>query len=242
MAQRRRGGRATGAAGAAGLAGLAGLLLAAVGCAGGGAPILETPRALPGTALLLAPEVRVAASGETLANADLAQLLQYELQGALGGAGVSVSDRSGDQALDPLRGALLAAWQRQRGKGGGRYRAGTELPLGAAAADPALRGAQSAILPVLTREGVSPREDGFVPLPPDHLPSLPEGRPDYVVPQTGGAGGSLTLDLLVVDLLSQRVVAQRRASFPARSESDVAGALPVLAREAARGLSSGGAR
>jgi hypothetical protein len=230
------------AVGAAGLAWIAAWLLGAPGCAGGGAPILETQRALPGKALLLAPEVRVAAPGETLANADLAQLMQYELQGALGGAGIAVSDGSGDRALDPLREALLAAWQRQRGKGGGRYRSGTELPLGAAADDPGLRGAQSAILPVLTREGVSPREDGFVPLPPDYLPSLPEGRPDYVVPQTGGAGGSLTLDLLVVDLVSQRVVAQRRASFPALTESDVAGALPVLAREAARGLSSGGAR
>lgn len=223
-------------------AGLAGVLLALAGCTGGGAPILDTPRPLPGQTLLLAPEVRVAAPGSVIANEDIARLLQYELRTVLEGAGVSVSDRSADQDLDPLRDALLAAWQRQRGKGSGRYRTGTELPLGGASDDPALRSAQSAILPVLTREGVSPREDGFVPLPPDYLPTLPEGRPDYDVPQAGGAGGGLTLDLLVVDLRSQRVVAQRRANFPAASTGDVAEALPVLAREAARGLSSGGAR
>ncbi len=227
---------------AKGPAGLAAGLLVLAGCAGGGAPILDTPRALPGQTLLLAPEVRAAAPDSAIDDAEIGQLLQYELRTALEGAGVSVSDRAADQALDPLRATLLAAWQRQRGKGNGRYRAGTELPLGAAANDPALRGAQSAILPVLTRAGVSPREDGFLPLPPDHLPSLPEGRPDYVVPQTGGLDGTLTLDLLAVDLGSQRVVAQRRASFPAASAGEVAGALPVLVREAVRGLSGGGQR
>ena len=226
-------------------AGGAALLAAAAllaGCAGGGAPILNTPRALPGQTLLLAPEVRAAAPGSAISDADIGQLLQYELRTALDGAGISVSDRADDPGLGALRGVLLAAWQRQRSKGSSRYRAGTELPLGAAADDPALRGAQTAILPVLTREGVSPREDGFLPLPPDHLPSLPEGRPDYVVPQTGGMDGTLTLELLAVDLGSQRVVAQRRASFPAASAGEVAGALPVLVREAVRGLSSGGAR
>jgi hypothetical protein len=218
------------------------VLLALAGCAGGGAPILDAPRTLAGQTLLLAPEVRVAAPGSEIANADVAQLLQYELRTGLEGAGVSVSDRSGDRELDALRAALLTAWQRQRGRGSGRYRAGTELPLGGVTNEPALRGAQSAILPVLTREGVSPREDGFVPMPSDHLPTLPESRPDYVVPQTGGTAVALTLDLLVVDLLSERVVTQRRATFPATSAGDIAGALPVLAREAARGLSSGGAR
>lgn len=218
------------------------VLLALAGCAGGGAPILDAPRTLGGQTLLLAAEVRVATSGSEITDADVAQLLQYELRTGLEGAGVSVSDRSADKELAPLRAALLTAWQRQRGKGGGRYRAGTELPLRGVIDDPALRGAQSAILPLLTRDGVSPREDGFVPLPPDHLPTLPESRPDYVVPQTGGAAGALTLDLLVVDLVSQRVVTQRRASFAATSAADVAGALPVLAREASRGLSSGGAR
>jgi len=235
VAKRRR-------VGSWGVAGLAWALLAVAGCAGGGAPILDAPRTLAGQTLLLAPEVRVALAGSEIADADVAQLLQYELRTGLDGAGISVSDRAGDRELDGLRTALLSAWQRQRGKGGGRYRAGTELPLGGATDDPALRGAQSAILPVLTRDGVSPREDGFLPLPPDHLPTLPESRPDYVVPQTGGTAGALTLDLLVVDLVSQRVVTQRRASYAATSAGDVAGALPVLVREASRGLSSGGAR
>jgi hypothetical protein len=234
VAERRR-------EGIGGRTGLTWALLALAGCAGGGAPILDAPRTLGGQTLLLAPEVRVATPGSQIADSDVAQLLQYELRTALGGAGVTVSDRSADKELEPLRSALLTAWQRQRGKGSGRYRAGTELPLGAAAGDPALRGVQSAILPVLTRDGVSPREDGFVPLPPDHLPTLPESRPDYVVPQTGGAAGALTLDLLVVDLASQRVVAQRRASYAATSTEDVAASLPVLAREASRGLTSGGA-
>ena len=225
-----------------GAAGLTWALLAVAGCAGGGAPILDAPRTLAGQTLLLASEVRVAPPGSEIADADVAQLLQYELRTGLEGAGVSVSDRGADKEVDPLRAALLAAWQRQRGKGSGRYRAGAELSLGGVTGDPALRGAQSAILPVLTREGVSPREDGFVPLPPDHLPTLPESRPDYVVPQTGGTAVALTLDLLVVDLLSQRVVTQRRATFPATATGDIAGALPVLVREAARGLSSIGAR
>jgi hypothetical protein len=218
------------------------LAIGIASCAGGGAPILETPRSLPGTTVLLGPEVRVAASGDELTQADVAQLLRYELTTALEGGGLTVRDGSEDPALAPVRAALVAAWQRQRSKGGGRYRAGSELSLGGAEDDPALRGTQSVLLPVLTREGVSPRDDGFVPLPPDHLPSLPESRPDYVVPQTGGAEGAVTLDLLVVDLPTRRVVAQRRASFPARSPADVTAALSILAREAARGLTSGVSR
>ncbi len=221
---------------------MAGLAIGIASCAGGGAPILETPRTLSGTTVLLASEVRVVAPGDAVAQADVAQLLQYELMTALDGAGLSVRDGSGNEALAALRATLVAAWQRQRSRGGGRFRAGSELSLGEAGDDPALRGTQSVILPVLTREGVSPREDGFVPLPPDHLPRLPESRPDYVVPQTGGAGGAVTLDLLVVDLLTRRVVTQRRASFPTRSTGDVTAALSTLARETARGLTSGGSR
>lgn len=218
------------------------LLLACAACSSGGVPALDTPQSLPGATLLLAPDLRLVLPQGTIDVDALGQVLQHELKESLAGYGVNVSDGQQRQDLDRLRAEMVTTWERQRGKGSGRYHSGTKVPLGDAASAEAARGTRVVLLGVLYQEGVLSREDGYVPLPPDYLPTLPEARPDYEVPQTGSAAGGLSLELLAVDLATGRVVAQRRASYPATSTAEITNAIPILAREVARGLSSSGTR
>lgn len=216
-------------------------LLCCAGCAGSGVPVLDAERSLPGPTLLLAPDLRIVVAEGSADTAALSRVLQHELRESLTGYGVEVVDGQGREDLEGLRSEMLEAWRRQRGQGSGRYRAGTRLSLGDAAAGEAVRGTRTVLLGVLYQEGVLVRDDGYVPLPPDYLPTPPEARPDYEVPTTGGGGGGLSLDLFAVDLATGRVIAQRRASYPLPSSDAIPGALEVLAHEVTRGFSQGNA-
>lgn len=214
-------------------------------CTGAAMPVFDAPQVLAGQMLVLTPELRIGAAKLGIDRQDLVEVLDNTLRQTLSGRGIpTVSGKQGGKTLKDLRQALLQAWVDQRAASSRRFRKGQEISLGDAA-QPVLReGTSSVSLSVLTVSGSDAFSGGSVPIPPDEMIPLPEERPDYSVPKPGSVALSetLSLDLLVVDVASGRVLLHRRVAYPLAHKGDLLDALRILSREATRGLTAQGGR
>lgn len=152
-----------------------------------------------------------------------------------------VEDGPGEDGGCPGSGTLF--WRPWSGNGpreGGRLRGGTDLGLG----DQLDGYRRSGGLPrqsswYWTRWGTGPDEKGYMPVP-DELITPKELRPEYVIPTVPReTRGALVLDLLVMDGVTGKVVTHRRVADPGEDPGQILAVLPVLVREATRGLSVG---
>lgn len=212
---------------------------ALAGCAGGPPPVFEGYRAIGGQSLLLPPVVRVGAVPGQAAPEALQNLLALETRQSLARGGVALSPDDGAEDLSRLRDGLQEALVRQRREGrGGRLRPGTDLGLGDHLQSLISRGAASGVFLVLTRWGSGTDEKGFLPRPQGELMTPKELRPDFVIPQVPRESeGALVLDFLVFDAVTGKVVTHRRVAYPGEKGGTAQEAIPLLVREATRGIS-----
>lgn len=211
------------------------------GCLSGPPPVFDGPRPLGTNTFLFQPAVRVGSDRGQPEPRILQALLAQEARQNLAQAGVGVvEDGPGDERMSRLRDLVLEALVRERSQGrGGRLRGGTDLGLGDQLDGLADRGTSTAILMVLTRWGTGPDEKGYMPVP-DELITPKELRPEYVIPTVPReTRGALVLDLLVMDGVTGKVVTHRRVADPGEDPGQILAVLPVLVREATRGLSVG---
>lgn len=213
---------------------------AAPSCTGGRRPLLDRPRFVGPRALLLAPEVLVGRAGST-EQATIADVLRDQLKAALSHEDIETIFGASVPGTSALRTALLDAWRTGRTQRLGRLKTGADLGLQDALGPAVAAGATTVVLPVLTRTGPVEGPDGYVPRPMDEILRRPGEQRPREIPQAGetAAKGGVDLDVVVVDAGSGRVVTHRRVSYPVSDPPDVANAVPVMVREAVRGLHSG---
>ncbi|NJN64442.1 MAG: hypothetical protein HC882_05890 [Acidobacteria bacterium] len=189
------------------------------------------------TLVLFEPEVRLGGSdgrvGEEVTLARLDRMLRQELAGR----GIEVASTGGSDRESALRAALLEIVERQKQRGR-RLRAGDPVNVRQELPEAQRSGASSVMVVMLSRSGFATEDGGSLPIPPDRLEPLPDERNDYEIPRADALSRppSVDLDLLVVDALSGDVRAHRRVTYPARSSGEIDEALPVLVREATRGV------
>ncbi len=205
-------------------------------CSAGRPPVLEGARPIGPSTLVLQPEIRLGSGTDPATARVVSEQLVSQIRGSLAASGIEITGVGGQPKL---RSALLAGWSHARNQGFGRIRRGADLGVADVIGPAAQEGAKSVLLAVLTRPGLPTPDSPFVPRPPGEIVPQPEDRPDYVIPQVhhgSGAASGVALDLVVVDATTGRVVADRHVEHPAQSVDDVVSVLPVLVREAARGI------
>lgn len=206
------------------------------GCAATTAPILSPARELAGLSLVLRPEVRLGNVAGESGDEELVALLAAELRRTLADQGVVASGPTGQPAIELARLEVLDAWRHERGLRGSRLPEGTPI-----VADEALQvlrasGAETVLMTLLSRRGLTAPEGEYVPRPSGELYVLPEERNDYEIPTADEfASDSLVLELLVVRTGDGRVVQDRRAAEPSQGR-DPGSLVPRLVRLVVRGL------
>jgi hypothetical protein len=216
---------------------LALLLLVATSCAGGPPPVFQPNRAVSGELLLMEPAVRLGSGGDEFVESTVATALERELRGSLAGNGIELVSIADENEVANARAALVEAVERTRLRGR-RLRSGSRLAIAEVLPEMVGTGARSALMAVLSRSGMPRDEDQWVPRPADEIIPLPEDRPDYEVPMGPEASGrtDVTLDVLLLDVETGEVVMHRRVFHPADTLGAISEALPVLVREAVRGV------
>ncbi|MBP7149526.1 MAG: hypothetical protein KBD01_18520 [Acidobacteria bacterium] len=210
-------------------------LLAA--CAGGAPALVAAAADVGDSGVLLAPEIRLGAAAHAAEVQRVTEWLVRETRQALAAHGVTpLAAEADDAAAGEWRSAMLRAFQRLVPASAGHLRSGTSLGLGQELLEHAPDEASVLWLPVLRRIGPDAADGGYLPHPEGLVP-VPGTGPDYEVPQAGEFDAdSLVLDLLAVDARTGRVALHRRTVEPVASVDDMIAAIPLLVRNALRGV------
>ena len=207
------------------------------GCASGPPPLFEGARPVGGETLLFAPEVRLGGPQAEKDNILVGAVLEREIRQALVGRGVSVERAPDSDDAERLRKAMLGALDEQRVRNR-RLRVDSTIPIQVSLKEVAMPlGARSVAMTLLVRTGVVTDDRTYLPRPADEIMELPEEKNDYQIPNADDyADTSIGLDLIVVEVPSGRVMLHRRVSEPVETLAEIQQSIPVLVREATRGI------
>ncbi len=213
------------------------VLVVLAACAGGPAPVFEGRRGIGTELILFEPAVRLGGTEARLLADEAGRQLGRLLRQRLAGRGLAVDPLplgdASDEARDRLVRVVLA--EKMRGR---RLRSGATLRVAGLADVATRRGASAVAVAVLTRSGVGPRDGEFLPLPEGQLVELPDARSEYEVPDASRRHRvGVDLDFVIVDAATDTVRLHRRVSYPLDKLAQLPDVLPVLVREATRGIS-----